>query len=322
MADNKIRQKSAAEFFMEHQQIAGFDNPGKSLFTSVRELVENSLDATECICVLPDITLKIIEYTEAEHNSMHGINKTPSTTLNKGGDENVNIDLSQESTISNTAATSSSSSTTTSGKKKGKDKETKDVARMYYKLVISDNGCGMKEHDIGNLLGKVLSGSKHGIKQTRGKFGLGAKMALIWSKKSSGLPIEISSAVYNGTNGNKITEMVLDMDIYKNEPKILSTRILDNNSGWHGTTIAVTVNGSWTYYKSRILQYFQQLAVITPYANFEVVFQSLNSPKKNFELNFTRRSEQMPSIAREILPHPSSLNHITLSEFIGIYTFY
>jgi DNA topoisomerase VI subunit B len=25
----------------------GFDNPGKSLFTSIRELVENSLDAAE-----------------------------------------------------------------------------------------------------------------------------------------------------------------------------------------------------------------------------------------------------------------------------------
>jgi DNA topoisomerase VI subunit B len=26
------------------------------------------------------------------------------------------------------------------------------------------------------MLGRVLSGSKHGIRQTRGKFGLGAKM--------------------------------------------------------------------------------------------------------------------------------------------------
>lgn len=39
-----VSQKSAAEFFSEHQQIAGFDNPGKSLFTTIREFVENSLD--------------------------------------------------------------------------------------------------------------------------------------------------------------------------------------------------------------------------------------------------------------------------------------
>jgi DNA topoisomerase VI subunit B len=39
-----VAQKSAAEFFAEHQQIAGFDNAGKSLFTTIREFVENSLD--------------------------------------------------------------------------------------------------------------------------------------------------------------------------------------------------------------------------------------------------------------------------------------
>ncbi len=37
------RQKSPAEFFADNQAIAGFDNYGKSLYTSIRELVENSL---------------------------------------------------------------------------------------------------------------------------------------------------------------------------------------------------------------------------------------------------------------------------------------
>ena len=62
-------------------------------------------------------------------------------------------------------------------------------------------------------------------------------MALIWSKKSSGLPIEIHSAVYPGSGNKfvgKITRMVLDMDIYKNEPKIISTNYIDNKDNWHG----------------------------------------------------------------------------------------
>ena len=37
------RQKSPAEFFADNQAIAGFDNHGKSLYTSIRELMENSL---------------------------------------------------------------------------------------------------------------------------------------------------------------------------------------------------------------------------------------------------------------------------------------
>lgn len=39
---------------------------------------------------------------------------------------------------------------------------------------------GMAHKDIPDMLGRVLSGTKYGVKQTRGKFGLGAKMALIW----------------------------------------------------------------------------------------------------------------------------------------------
>lgn len=58
-----------------------------------------------------------------------------------------------------------------------------------------DNGSGMPHGDIPNMLGRVLSGTKYGVKQTRGKFGLGAKMALIWSKMTTGLPFTISSAL-------------------------------------------------------------------------------------------------------------------------------
>ena len=32
---------------------------------------------------------------------------------------------------------------------------------------------------------------RYGVRQTRGKFGLGAKMALIWSKQSTGMPVEV-----------------------------------------------------------------------------------------------------------------------------------
>ena len=53
---------------------------------------------------------------------------------------------------------------------------------------------GMAHKDIPDMLGRVLSGTKYGVKQTRGKFGLGAKMALIWSKMSTGLPITVTSA--------------------------------------------------------------------------------------------------------------------------------
>lgn len=54
---------------------------------------------------------------------------------------------------------------------KGKPKDAK-----YYLVTCKDNGCGMAPTNIGDSFGRVLSGSKHGIRQTRGKYGLGAKM--------------------------------------------------------------------------------------------------------------------------------------------------
>ena len=73
LAAVRASQQSAAEFFSEHQQIAGFDNPGKSLYTTIREFVENSLDAAESIQILPNVKVSVVEYTEEEHNERHGI---------------------------------------------------------------------------------------------------------------------------------------------------------------------------------------------------------------------------------------------------------
>lgn len=77
---------------------------------------------------------------------------------------------------------------------------------------VQDNGAGMPHKDIPNMLGRVLSGTKYGVKQTRGKFGLGAKMALIWSKMTTGLPFEIYAA---RVNADKKSHYMLDIDIHR-----------------------------------------------------------------------------------------------------------
>ena len=86
--------------------------------------------------------------------------------------------------------------------------------------LLQDNGIGMPHKDIPNLLGRVLSGTKYGVKQTRGKFGLGAKMALIWSKMSTGLPIEVHSA---RKGQSFISYYKLDIDIHRWEQQRLAS---------------------------------------------------------------------------------------------------
>ena len=60
------------------------------------------------------------------------------------------------------------------------------------------------------------------------------------------------------------------------------------------------VAGNWTTYKSRVVQYLHQLAIITPYARLEMAYTNQSDARKNFELNFDRRSDNMPAQAREV----------------------
>jgi len=54
-----LREISISEFFTKNRHLLGFDNPTKALLTTVREAVDNSLDACEESDILPDIHLRI-----------------------------------------------------------------------------------------------------------------------------------------------------------------------------------------------------------------------------------------------------------------------
>ncbi|MCX7958997.1 MAG: hypothetical protein N3B13_08110, partial [Deltaproteobacteria bacterium] len=49
----KQREISISEFFLKNRHLLGFDNPSKALLTTVKEAVDNSLDACEEAGILP-----------------------------------------------------------------------------------------------------------------------------------------------------------------------------------------------------------------------------------------------------------------------------
>ncbi|MBI5872419.1 DNA topoisomerase VI subunit B [archaeon] len=57
----KQREISIAEFFEKNRHLLGFDNRKKALLTTVKEAVDNSLDACEEAKVLPEIVIEIID---------------------------------------------------------------------------------------------------------------------------------------------------------------------------------------------------------------------------------------------------------------------
>ncbi|EQD50218.1 DNA topoisomerase VI subunit B, partial [mine drainage metagenome] len=62
---SKQREISVAEFFERNRQILGFDNPQRSLLTTVKEAVDNGLDASEEAGILPDLRVEISKEGES-----------------------------------------------------------------------------------------------------------------------------------------------------------------------------------------------------------------------------------------------------------------
>ena len=60
----KQREISVAEFFAKNRHLLGFDNPRKALLTTIKEAVDNSLDACEEARILPEISVEVIQMAE------------------------------------------------------------------------------------------------------------------------------------------------------------------------------------------------------------------------------------------------------------------
>ena len=62
----KQREISIASFFEKNRHLLGFDNPRKSLLTTIKEAVDNSLDACEEASILPEINVEVVEMAETK----------------------------------------------------------------------------------------------------------------------------------------------------------------------------------------------------------------------------------------------------------------
>src|SRR6185295_11061860 len=60
----KQRDISVSEFFLKNRHLLGFDNAKKALLTTVREAVDNSLDACEEAKISPEILIEIKQLAE------------------------------------------------------------------------------------------------------------------------------------------------------------------------------------------------------------------------------------------------------------------
>ncbi|MFX0122133.1 MAG: DNA topoisomerase VI subunit B [Candidatus Hodarchaeota archaeon] len=253
IAKEKVVRRSAADFFQDNKAIAGFDNTMRVVFTSVRELIENGLDAAERIGNLPEIHVRIQRLKKEEIAKLLNISTFES-------DEKVD----------------------------------------FIRLTVRDNGSGVQNEFIPPLFGRVLTGSNYGARQSRGRFGLGAKMVLLNAMSSVDLPLIVKSKYIN-EDFTSYHELMINLA--ENEPIILTQREIPQETTEaitnSGTEVCVTFTGSWNLASRWVREYFSQLSLITPYASFYIQYPDSDEP-----IVMERVVEEMPPYPQIAKVHP------------------
>ena len=180
---------------------------------------------------------------------------------------------------------------------------------QIYKLRVEDNGCGIPPRHIPSAFGQVLYGSKYKLKQQRGTFGLGGKMAILYGQITTHQPATIISST---SSSSKIFMYKLMIDIQRNRPISLDRKVLLNKEGWRGTVVEFSLEGDYLRAMPKILEYFKQTAMVNPYANITFV-----DPKGRL-YKFVRATTVMPDPPKETLPHPYGVDVELLQRLIQV----
>jgi len=246
MSFNEI---SPSEFFYRNRDLAGFTNPVRALYSSLKELVENSLDSCESAELLPEIF--------------------------------VNIQVDED----------------------GPSEDPK-----FYRLTVQDNGYGVPSGSLADAFGRVFYGSKFRLKQSRGVFGMGATMTLLYAQATTGRP----SFVASSTTGRRYHGLSMKIDIERNRPIILR-RFEGRAYGWRGTLVSATVLGDYQKAEGKVTSYLEQTAMAAPYAS--ITFRD----PYGHQMKLERVIDRMPKPPRETLPHPSGVDIETLRKMIRLW---
>ncbi|MEM2321431.1 MAG: DNA topoisomerase VI subunit B [Candidatus Bathyarchaeia archaeon] len=240
-----FQEISPADFFYRNREIAGFSNPARAIFSAIRELIENSLDATEPAGFLPDIYIRLSSANETEEEG-------------------------------------------------------------FYTLRVEDNGIGIPPDYIPLAFCQFLFSSKYRLRQSRGTFGLGGTMAILYGQITTNKPVKVISS----TGGPKIYEYSLMIDIERNRPLILERKMHTNDEQWHGTIVEVNLEGDYSRAKPKIIEYLKQTAIANPYANIMFV-----DPRGRL-YKFRRTVSKLPPQPKETLPHPHGVDVETMYRII------
>jgi len=166
-----------------------------------------------------------------------------------------------------------------------------------YILKVQDNGPGVEPKYVPDAFARIFYGSKFQLKQSRGMFGMGATMAILYGQVTTNRPVLVTTSV----DGEKAYTFELMINIRDNTPIVLNKSVKPA-FGKTGISVQLTLEGDYSRAGLKIQEYFKQTALVTPYAN--ILFIDPNGRLFFYE----RVTEKMPKPAKETLPHPLGID--------------
>jgi DNA topoisomerase VI subunit B len=162
-----------------------------------------------------------------------------------------------------------------------------------YRLSVVDNGTGVAPQHVPSAFGKVFYGSKYVLRQSRGMFGLGGTMAILYGQITTNKPVSITTS----PDGKRKYGFQMMIDIGENRPMVLKRSNSDAN-GTTGTRVDIVLEGDYLRASQKIGDYFKQTAMVASYANLTFV-----DPAGQVSF-YERATTSLPIPPKETLPHP------------------
>lgn len=171
-----------------------------------------------------------------------------------------------------------------------------------YRLTVRDNGPGIMPKNIPPAFGKLLYGSKFGVrKQSRGQQGIGVSAVVLISQIKTGE----HAIVRSSTDGKTIHVYELTVDVNKNAARIHDTR-KERSDGWRGVEVSVVLEAQFT---ARIIEYLELTAAINPHMALHY-----DGVDEKDRLDVERHTDVLPRQPVETKPHPLGADYDLLSK--------
>ena len=164
-----------------------------------------------------------------------------------------------------------------------------------FTMIVEDNGPGIVKHQVPNVFGRLLYGSKfHRLRQSRGQQGIGISAAGMYGQLTTGKPIRVRSK-----SGRRAVphEFQIRIDTAKNKP-ITTDDAIEWEGKVQGTEVAIDLEGEYRRGQRSVEEFIKLCAVANPHVQITFV-----DPDGN-ERVYERATKDLPKAVEEIKPHP------------------